>query len=81
MGLGALLPALRANPWMIVLSALLVGGAFMVITLAGVPEVRARARSPAQAARYVGRITTAFALGQSAGSLGSALLLRTTAGG
>jgi hypothetical protein len=47
------------------LSALLVGGTFMVITLAGVQGIRARA--PAQATRLVGRITAAFALGQIAG--------------
>jgi predicted MFS family arabinose efflux permease len=74
MGLGVLLPALRANLWTIALSALLVGGTFMVITLAGVQEMRARA--PTHAARLVGRITAAFALGQIAGPVVSALLLR-----
>ena len=74
MGLGVLLPALRANLWTIAASALLVGGTFMVITLAGVQEMRARA--PAHAARLVGRITAAFALGQIAGPVVSALLLR-----
>jgi hypothetical protein len=56
------------------LSALLVGGTFMVITLAGVQEMRARA--PGQATRLVGRITAAFALGQIAGPVASALLLQ-----
>ena len=74
MGAGVLLPALRASVWTIAASALLVGGTFMVITLAGVQEMRARA--PAQAARGVGRITAAFALGQIAGPVVSALLLR-----
>lgn len=74
MGLGVLLPALRANLWTIAMSALLVGGTFMVITLAGVQEMRARA--PAHAVRLVGRITAAFALGQIAGPIVSALLLR-----
>lgn len=74
MGVGVLLPALAANVWTIAASALLVGGTFMVITLAGVQEMRARA--PAQAARLVGRITAAFALGQIAGPVVSALLLR-----
>lgn len=74
MGLGVLLPALWANLWTIAASALLVGGTFMVITLASVQEMRARA--PAHAARLVGRITAAFALGQIAGPVASALLLR-----
>lgn len=74
MGAGVLLPALRASVWTIAASALLVGGTFMVITLAGVQEMRARAS--AHAARLVGRITAAFALGQIAGPLVSALLLR-----
>jgi hypothetical protein len=73
MGVGVLLPAVWASAWTIAGSALLVGGTFMVITLAGVQEMRARA--PAQAARLVGRITAAFALGQIAGPVASSLLL------
>jgi MFS family permease len=74
MGVGVLLPSLWLNGGTIALSALLVGGTFMVITLAGVQEMRARA--PAQATRLVGRITAAFALGQIAGPVASALLLQ-----
>ena len=74
MGVGVLLPSLWVNGATIALSALLVGGTFMVITLAGVQEMRARA--PQQAARLVGRITAAFALGQIAGPVLSALLLQ-----
>jgi MFS family permease len=74
MGAGVLLPSLWVNGTTVVLSALLVGGTFMVITLAGVQEMRARA--PAHAARLVGRITAAFALGQIAGPVVSALLLQ-----
>ena len=74
MSLGVLLPTLWATIWAIAASALLVGGTFMVITLAGVQEMRSR--SPAHAARLVGRITAAFALGQIAGPVISALLLR-----
>ena len=74
MGVGVLLPSLWLAGATIALSALLVGGTFMVITLAGVQEMRARA--PAQAARLVGRITAAFALGQIAGPVASALLLQ-----
>jgi MFS family permease len=77
MGVGVLLPGLWRNGWTIAASALLVGGTFMVITLAGVQELRARA--PAQAARLVGRMTAAFALGQIAGPVLSALLLQVPA--
>ena len=73
MGVGVLLPAIWTNLWAIATSALLVGGTFMVITLAGVQQMRSQA--PAQAARLVGRITAAFALGQIAGPVVSATLL------
>jgi MFS family permease len=72
MGAGVLLPALWLNAFTLAACALLVGGTFMVITLAGVQEMRARA--PADATRLVGRITAAFALGQIAGPLLPALL-------
>jgi MFS family permease len=74
MGVGVLLPSVCLNGATIALSALLVGGTFMVITLAGVQEMRARA--PAGAPRMVARITAAFALGQIAGPVASALLLQ-----
>ena len=74
MGVGVLLPGVWLNGATIALSALLVGGTFMVITLAGVQEMRARA--PAAATRLVARITAAFALGQIAGPVLSALLLQ-----
>lgn len=77
MGVGVLLPSLRVDGATIALSALLVGGTFMVITMAGVQEMRARA--PARAARLVGSITAAFALGQIAGPVCSALLLQVPA--
>jgi MFS family permease len=75
MGVGVLLPSLWLNGATIAASALLVGGTFMVITLAGVQEMRARA--PVHAARWVGRITAAFAAGQIAGPATSALLVPT----
>ena len=74
MGVGVLLPSVWLHGATIALSALLVGGTFMVITLAGVQEMRARA--PAAAAGLVARITAAFALGQIAGPVVSALLLQ-----
>ena len=76
MGIGVLLPTLSTDVWTITASAVLVGGTFMVITLAGVQEMRARAASPAHAASLIGRITAAFALGQIAGPVLSAVLLR-----
>jgi len=76
MGVGVLLPSLHVDGATVALSALLVGGTFMIITLAGVQEMRARA-APDAAARLVGRITAAFALGQIAGPVASALLLHT----
>jgi MFS family permease len=74
MGVGVLLPGLWPNGWTIGLSALLVGGTFMVITMAGVQEIRARA--PGDPTALVGRMTAAFALGQIAGPIASSLLLR-----
>jgi uncharacterized membrane protein YedE/YeeE len=74
MGAGVLLPSLSSSLWSICASAFLVGGTFMVITLAGVQEMRARA--PADAVHHVGRITAAFAFGQIMGPVVSAILLR-----
>jgi MFS family permease len=74
MGLGTLLPSVWLAGWTIAASALLVGGTFMVVTLAGVQEIRARAQG--DATRLVGLMTAAFAIGQIAGPVASALLLR-----
>jgi len=76
MGIGVLLPALSQDAWTIAASAFLVGGTFMVITLAGVQEMRARAATPRHAASLVGLVTAAFACGQIAGPVVSSLLLR-----
>lgn len=73
MGVGALLPSLSLNGGTILMSAVLVGGTFMVITLAGVQEIRARVSwNPGP---WVGYMTAAFALGQIAGPAASATLL------
>ena len=77
MGLGVLLPSLWLNIATIAASALLVGGTFMVITLAGVQEVRARASGDPTGP--VGRLTAAFAAGQIAGPVLSSLLLHVPA--
>jgi MFS family permease len=74
MGLGVLLPSLWLNGFTIGISALLVGGTFMVITMAGVQEIRARAAG--DPTELVGRMTASFALGQIAGPVLSALLVQ-----
>jgi hypothetical protein len=73
MGVGVLLPSLWLGGFTIALSALLVGGTFMVITMAGVQEIRSRASGDPTA--LVARMTTAFATGQIAGPVASSLLL------
>lgn len=77
MGMGALLPSLWLNGWTVALSALCVGGTFMVVTLAGVQEIRARAVG--DPTRWVGRLVAAFAVGQIAGPVASSLLLHVPA--
>jgi hypothetical protein len=74
MGVGVLLPSLRLGAVTIALAALLVGGTFMVITMAGVQEIRARAIG--DATPLVARMTSAFALGQIAGPIASSLLIQ-----
>ena len=74
MGIGVLLPSLWLSGFTVALSALLVGGTFMIVTMAGVQEIRARAGSNPTA--LVARMTTAFALGQIAGPVASSLLLQ-----
>jgi len=73
MGIGVLLPSLWLNGWSVGLSALLVGGTFMVATVAGIQEIRGRAHGDPTA--LVSRMTTAFAIGQIAGPVMSSLLL------
>jgi MFS family permease len=73
MGIGVLLPSLWLSGVTVGLSALLVGGTFMIVTMAGVQEIRARASGDPTA--LVGRMTAAFALGQIAGPVVSSLLL------
>jgi hypothetical protein len=73
MGIGVLLPSWWLGGFTIALSALLVGGTFMVITMAGVQEIRARASG--DPTPLVARMTTAFALGQIAGPVASSLLI------
>jgi MFS family permease len=73
MGVGVLLPSLSLNGWSVALSALLVGGTFMVATVAGIQEIRSRASG--DPTPLVSRMTTSFAIGQIAGPVVSSLLL------
>jgi MFS family permease len=77
MAIGVLLPAVWTSLTSVTLAALLVGGTFMVITMVGMQEGRARAEG--QATRVLGRMTAGFALGQLAGPLVSAGIARLTA--
>ncbi len=72
MAVGAALPALWPSLPALLVSAVCVGGTFMVSTMAGYQEARARAGS--NPTRLMGLMTSAFALGQIAGPLSSALL-------
>jgi MFS family permease len=74
MGTGVLLPSVWLNGWTIALSALGVGGTFMVITLAGVQEMRVRA-SGGDPTALVARMTAAFAIGQILGPVASSVLM------
>jgi MFS family permease len=72
MALGALLPIAWKSLPAVAAAALLVGGSFMVATMAGLQEVRTRA--PHVATKLLARMTGAFAAGQIAGPLLTALL-------
>ena len=72
MGIGVVLPSLWLTALTVGLSALLVGGTFMVATVAGIQEIRGRAVGDPTA--LVGRMSTAFAIGQIAGPVVASLL-------
>jgi len=74
MAIGVAAPLFLPGAAGIVLAALLVGGTFMVITMAGLQE--ARAIGGAQAPQLMAAMTAAFAAGQVAGPLVVALLVR-----
>lgn len=77
MAAGVLLPVMWASLTSVVLAALLVGGTFMVITMLGMQEARARAQ--ANATVVLGRMTAGFAFGQLMGPVASAVIGRFTA--
>lgn len=64
---GVIAPVLTVNLYVLLFSALCVGGTFMVITMAGVQE--ARRMGGTQAPRLIAAFTAAFALGQIIGPL------------
>jgi hypothetical protein len=67
MALGTLLPIVHESLWILSLSAVLVGGTFMVTTMAGLQL--ARERMPANPTPLLAQMTAAFAGGQIAGPL------------
>lgn len=67
MALGTLLPLFVNALWAIAVSAVLVGGTFMVATMAGLQL--ARERMPANPTMLLGRMTAGFAAGQIIGPL------------
>lgn len=67
MALGAMLPLIARTLWAIVASAVLVGGTFMVVTMAGLQH--ARDEHPDNPTPLLARMTAAFAAGQIAGPL------------
>lgn len=77
MAAGVLLPTLWRSIISIVVAALLVGGTFMVITMVGMQEARARAEDNATV--ILAQMTAGFAFGQLAGPVVSAALGRITA--
>jgi predicted MFS family arabinose efflux permease len=76
MAVGVALPVWWPDIEAIMVSALLVGGTFMVITLVGMQEARALAGP--DAAGLMAAMTTAFAAGQIAGPLCASYLVRIT---
>jgi predicted MFS family arabinose efflux permease len=72
LAVGVLLPALRVNVATLLLSAICVGGTFMIITMAGIKEALRLGGAPASLA--VGVMTSAFAIGQILGPLTVSLL-------
>jgi MFS family permease len=77
MAIGVLLPSIWASLVSVVIAALLVGGTFMVITMLGMQEARARVRGNATV--ILGRMTAGLAFGQLMGPVASAAIGRFTA--
>jgi MFS family permease len=71
MATGVILPSLWLSTVTIGMAALLVGSTFMIVTMIGMQE--ARARAPGNPAALLGLMTAAFAAGQLAGPLVSGI--------
>ena len=78
MAVGTVLPILTQALWALAASAVLVGGTFMVATMAGVQL--ARELRPAEPTPLLSRMTISFAAGQIAGPLLVRLLASLLAG-
>jgi predicted MFS family arabinose efflux permease len=78
MALGCVLPVLHLSVATVLAAALLVGGTFMVATMAGMQEARAGAAG--DPTRALGRMTAAFAIGQMAGPILSSALSASSQG-
>ena len=78
MALGVVIPLFVPGLWGIMIAALLVGGTFMVVTMAGMQEARRVAGSHARA--LMAAMTSAFALGQILGPVIVSLLVRSIGG-
>jgi MFS family permease len=72
MATGIVMPSLWLTPGTIAIAALCVGSTFMVVTMIGMQE--ARARAPANPTALLGLMTAAFAIGQLSGPLFSSIL-------
>jgi predicted MFS family arabinose efflux permease len=72
MAIGVILPCTWLAPVPMAISALLVGSTFMVATMSGLQE--ARARSPTNPTPLLGLMTAAFAIGQLAGPLAAGII-------
>src|ERR1700732_508234 len=72
MAAGVTLPSVWLPPLTIAIAALLVGSTFMVVTMIGMQE--ARARAPGNPTALLGLMTAAFAIGQLAGPVVSGTL-------
>lgn len=68
MAIGVVAPVQEASLFMVMISALCVGGTFMVVTMAGIHAARA-AVPQASAPKAIAAMTTAFAAGQLVGPL------------
>lgn len=77
MAFGLALPILFQNIEVIILSAVCIGGTFMIITMVGIREIH-RIVPKADALRHIAFMTAAFATGQMIGPLFASLVLELT---